>query len=59
MSKLVLFLVTNLGLHSLALPDLAHSDEGSLPEIALSCASTLASMYFYYLIEVYMCFILK
>ena len=45
-----------LGLHSLALPVLAHSgiwlwlvsisDEGSLPEIALSGASKLASTYF-------------
>ena len=51
-----LFLVTYLGLHSLALPVLAHSgirrwlvsisDEGSLPEIALSDASKLVSMYF-------------
>ena len=56
MSKLHLFLVTYLGLHSLALPVLAHSgiwlwfvsifDEGSLPEIALSGASKLASTYF-------------
>ena len=56
MSKLHLFLVTYLGLHSLALPVLAHSgirlwlvsisDEGSLPEIALSDASKLASTYF-------------
>ena len=53
MSKLVLFLVTYLGLYYLALYDLAHSslwlwlvsisDEGSLPEIALSGASKLAS----------------
>ena len=56
MSKLHLFLVTYLGLHSLALPVLAHSgiclwlvsisDEGSLHEIALSDASKLASTYF-------------
>ena len=56
MSNLHLFLVTYLGLHSLALPVLAHSgislwhvnifDEGSLPEIALSDASKLASTYF-------------
>ena len=56
MSKLHLFLVTYLGLHSLALPVLAHSgiclwlvsisDEGSLPKIALSDASKLASTYF-------------
>ena len=49
-------LVTYLGLHSLALPVLAHSgillwlviisDEGSLPEITLSDASKLASTYF-------------
>ena len=56
MSKLHLFLVTYLGLYTLALPVLAHSgiwlwlvsisDEGSLPEIALSDASKLASTYF-------------
>ena len=56
MSKLVLFLVTYLGLDSLALPVLAQfsfwvwlasiSGEGSLPEIALSGASKLASTYF-------------
>ena len=56
MSKLHLFLVTYLGLHSLALPVLSHSgiclwlvsisDEGSIPEIALSGASELASTYF-------------
>ena len=55
MSKLVLFLVTYLGLYSLALPVLAHSsvrlwlvsisDEGSLPEIALSGASKLTLRY--------------
>ena len=55
MSKLHLFLVTYLGLHTLALPVLAHSvillwlisisDEGSLPDIALSGASKLASTY--------------
>ena len=55
MTKLFLFLVTYLGLHILALPVLAHSvigfwlvsisDEGSLPEIALSGASKLASTY--------------
>ena len=49
MSKLVLFLVTYVGLHSMALPVLAHSgsgiwfvsisEEGSLPEITLSGAS--------------------
>ena len=47
MAKLVLFIVTYLSLHYLALPVLAHSgiwlvsisDEGSLPEIALSGAS--------------------
>ena len=49
--KLHLFLVTYLGPHSLALPVLAHltvsiSDEGSLPEIALSDASISASTYF-------------
>ena len=66
----VLFLVTYLGLHSLASPVLAHSafclwlvsisDEGSLPEIALSGASKLAStLYFYYLLEVYLCYILR
>ena len=55
MSKLVLFLVTCLGLHSVALPFLANSglwlvsisDKGSLPEIALSGASKLSSTYFY------------
>ena len=56
MSKLHLFLVTYLGIHSLALPVLAHSDillwpvsisdEDSLSEIALSGASKLASAYF-------------
>ena len=56
MSKLRLFLVTYLGLHSLALPvfgsfrylTLAYSisDEDSLSEIALSGASKLASTYF-------------
>ena len=56
MSKLHLFLVSYLGLHSLALPVLAHSgislwlvsisDEGSLPEIALSDTSKLASTYY-------------
>ena len=56
MSKLHLFLVTYLGLRSLALPVMAHSgfrlwlvsisDEGSLPEIALSGASKLASTCF-------------
>ena len=56
MSKLVLFLVTYVGLHSMALPVLAHSgsgiwfvsisEEGSLPEITLSGASKLASTYF-------------
>ena len=56
MSKLHLFLVTYLGIHSLALPVLAHSDirlwlvsisdENSLSEIALSGASKLASAYF-------------
>ena len=64
-----LFLETYLGLDSLALPVLAHSrlslvsisEEGLLPEIALSSASKLAStLYFlYHLIEVYMCYILK
>ena len=57
MYQLILFLVTFSGLHSLALPVLAHSgirlwlvsisDEGSLPEIALSGASKLASTYFF------------
>ena len=56
MSKLHLFLVTYLGLHSLTLPVLTHSgislwlvsisDEDSLPEIALSGAFKLASTYF-------------
>ena len=53
MSKLHLFLVTYLGIHSLALPVLAQSDwlvsisdEDSLSEIALSGASKLASAYF-------------
>ena len=56
MSTLLLFLVTYLGLDSMALPVLAHSgswlwlvrisDEGSLPEIALSALSKLASTYF-------------
>ena len=56
MFKLALFLVTYLGLYSLALPVLTHftfrlwlvsiSDDGSLPEIALSGASKFASTYF-------------
>ena len=56
MSKLVLFLLTYLGLHSLALPVLTHfgirlrlvsiSDDGSLPEMTLSGASKLTSTYF-------------
>ena len=61
MSKLHLFLVTYLGLHSLALPVMAHSGIGlhwgSLPEIMLSDASKLASTYFsfYRLIVVQRC----
>ena len=56
MSKLHLFLVTYFSHHSLTLPVSAHSDiwfwlvsisdESSLPEIALSGASKLASTYF-------------
>ena len=53
MSKLHLFLVTYLGLHSLALPVFGSfryltlaSDEDSLSEIALSDASKIASTYF-------------
>ena len=56
MSKLVLFLLTYLDLHSFALSVLAHSciwlwvvsisAKGSLPQIALSDASKIASTYF-------------